>query len=287
MASPYSKLPPAKQYLDLSLWPVPVATAFVRALRALPICSTLRPEFFVLCGLAASTGLAVALTLSATPVWLLLTLMFARATFDVIDGMWARATNTVTPLGALLDLSADFIGNALIFASLGVQLSRATSAGWAIPVTLLTFVLAHVAMTFYSMALFFYQHDGELPVSRFIEGDFGADPTRRLDRALFPPLVFIYRLSWRVFAIAVFRFSQSRLGFTEHGPRAPIAKRTLSLLSIFGLASHMLYLAACALFLAPYSLLYVECALGFTFFAFIASPIFRVRRSKGDTPPRR
>lgn len=240
MTSPF-KLPPEKQFFDLSLWSAPVAQAFVRAFYSRIY---LRPEWFVLTALISGIALAFAL-FAEVHSRIVVLLIFFRCLFDVIDGMWARATGTVTPLGGLLDLSADIISNTLLFVSLGILFFRVRSF-WSIPLTLSAYLIMHVTMTFYSMNLFFYQKGDKASISEFIEGNFQDIQTF--------PLIFLYRITWRPLAIAV-----SRLTTRIH----------LRFLSIFGLGSHLLYLAVCVLFLKPYYLIYVELGLAVIFIFFL------------------
>lgn len=244
----FSKLPADRQFFDLSLWPAPLANVFVRLLhRRLAI----RPEWFVLLSLASGIALSGFLLVHNTHRGILLLLIFCRAFFDNVDGMWARATHTVSTLGGLLDLTTDMVCNILLLLSLGYRLFHATGSFSAIPLTLLAFLLMHLSMTYYSLHYFLYQHEGSLPDSRFVEGDW---------KDVLRPLVRIYRLSWRLLALVVLRLPR---------PSAPPTRRFLSGLSIFGLGSHFLYLAVCVLFFKAQDLIYAELALGAVFSGFL------------------
>ncbi|MDO8520133.1 MAG: CDP-alcohol phosphatidyltransferase family protein [Deltaproteobacteria bacterium] len=246
----FSKLPPEKKFFDLSLWPAPLAFLFVKVFHR----TGLRPEWFVLLSFCFGVLLALAIVNEASKGWILLFLFF-RAFFDVVDGMWARATKTVTPLGGLLDLSGDILSNTLLFAALGLNLSKTIGPMAALGLTCAAWLICHFTMTTYSFNFFLYQTEGKIPPSRFVEGDFQS--VRIL------PLIFLYRMTWRVLALGVLRL---------RGP--------LGFLSLFGLCSHLLYLTVCVLFWVPEGFVFVELALGLIFVLFLAGRTLKKSRPR-------
>jgi hypothetical protein len=109
------KMPEAEELLDLAIYR-PLAFLLVRIIHRLPVTPNQISILSMGAGLAAAGYLAAGspAALQAAAIW-----YFAANVLDCSDGQLARIQNSGTPLGRIVDGTADYISSTAIFLGIG------------------------------------------------------------------------------------------------------------------------------------------------------------------------